>query len=143
MQLATAEPGLARAVVTVDDNGLYRAVDAERFALVNVGPENPLALREVLSTTEKLKPIAESTGGGVFRLAEKEGDPPIIPRLAPMRESQLYAGPDYAGLKRTGASVLIGVQRTSLAADIIGLIVLLGALVGMWLREGWPARRRA
>jgi hypothetical protein len=143
VQLQAAEPGLARASVKVEDNGLYRAVDGDRFALVNVGPENPLALREVLSSTEKLKPIAEASGGGVFRLAEKAGDAIAVPRLAPMRESQLYAGPDYAGLKRTGASVLIGVSRTSLAADVIGLIVLIGALVGMWLREGWPARRSA
>ncbi len=143
VQLAAAEPGLARAVVTVEDNGLYRAVDGERFALVNVGPDNPLSLRDVLSTTEKLKPIAEATGGGVFRLSQKAGDPPVIPRLSPMRESQLYAGPDYAGLKLTGASVLTGVSRTSLAADVIGLIVLIGALVGMWLKEGWPSRRRA
>ena len=142
VQLAPAEPGLARAVVPVEQNGLYRAVDGERFALVNVGPDNPLALREVLSTTEKLKPIAEATGGGVFRLSAKAGDPPVIPRLAPMRESQLYAGPDYAGLKRTNASVLIGVSRTSLAGDLIGLVVLLGALVGMWTREGWPGGRR-
>jgi len=25
---------------------------------------------------------------------------------------------------------------------LIGLVVLLGGLVGMWLREGWPGRRR-
>ena len=143
VQLTAAEPGLARATVTVEDNGLYRAVDGDRFALVNVGPENPLALREVLSTTEKLKPIAEATGGGVFRLSEKAGDPIAVPRLAPMHESQLYAGPNYAGLKQTGASVLIGVSRTPLAADIIGLVVLLGAMVWMWLREGSTSRRRA
>ncbi len=105
------------------------------------GPENPLALREVLSTTEKLRPIAEATGGGVFRLSEKAGDPIAVPRLSPMHESQLYAGPNYAGLKRTGASVLIGVSRTPLAADIIGLVVLLGAMVWMWLREGSTSRR--
>jgi hypothetical protein len=45
-------------------------------------------------------------------------------------------------LKRTNASVLIGVSRTSLAGDLIGLVVLLGALVAMWTREGWPGGRR-
>jgi hypothetical protein len=142
VQLVLAEPGLARATVQVDSDGLYRAEDGDHVALVNVGPDNPLALREVLSTTEKLRPIAEATGGGVWRLAKAASDPIAIPRLSPMNESQIYAGWDYAGIKRTGSSLLVGVSRTSLAADLIGLVVLLGGLVGMWLREGWPGRRR-
>jgi len=32
--------------------------------------------------------------------------------------------------------VLVGVARTSLAADFLGLIALLGALVSVWFREG-------
>ena len=142
VQLVLAEPGLARATVDVDSDGLYRAAEGDRVALVNVGPDNPLALREVLSTTEKLRPIAEATGGGVWRLARAASDPVVIPRLSKMNESQIYAGSDYAGIKRTGASLLVGVSRTSLAADLIGLVVLLGGLVGMWLREGGPVRRR-
>ena len=83
-----------------------------------------------------------ATGGGVWRLARAASDPVVIPRLSKMNESQIYAGSDYAGIKRTGASLLVGVSRTSLAADLIGLVVLLGGLVGMWLREGGPVRRR-
>ena len=56
-------PGLSRAHVTVNRFGLYRAEDGERVALVNVGQENPLEMRDVVSTTEKLRPIAEATGG--------------------------------------------------------------------------------
>jgi hypothetical protein len=135
-QLTPAGPGLSRAVVSVDDDGLYRAEDGERTALANVGPDNPLALREVLSTTERLRPIAEATGGGVWRLARDANDPVSVPRLASMHASQIYAGPDYAGLKRTEASELVGVARSPLAADLIGLIALLAALIGMWLWEG-------
>ena len=32
--------------------------------------------------------------------------------------------------------MLVGVARSPLAADLIGLIALLAALVGMWLWEG-------
>ena len=56
-----------------------------------------------------------------------------------MHASQIYAGPDYAGLKRTEASMLVGVARSPLAADLIGLAALLAALIGMWL---WEGRRR-
>ena len=115
--------------------------DGEHVALVNVGPENPLEFQEVVSTTEKLRPLAEATGGSVRRLARGKDDPISVPRLIPMHEAPLYAGADYAGLKRTEASVLIGVERTSLATDVLGLIVLLGALVWVWLRRG-PRRAR-
>jgi len=143
VQLAPAEPGLARATVSVDTDGLYRAEDADRFALANVGPDNPIALRDVLSTTEKLRPLAEATGGGVFRLARGAADDVALPRFAPVHESPVYAGPEFAGLKRAGASVLVGVVRSPLAADLVGLVVLLGALVGMWLWEGRRSSRQS
>ena len=66
-QLAAAEPGLSRAAIDVDRLGLYRISDGEHRALVNVGPDNPLEFREVVSTPEKLRPLAEATGGTVRR----------------------------------------------------------------------------
>ena len=56
-------PGLSRAHVTVNRFGLYRAEDGEHVALVNVGQENPLEMQDVVSTPEKLRPLAEATGG--------------------------------------------------------------------------------
>ena len=41
---------------------------AQHVALVSVGPDNPLEMQDVVSTTEKLRPIAEATGGTVRRL---------------------------------------------------------------------------
>ena len=66
-------PGLSRAHVTVDRFGLYRAEDGEHEALVNVGPENSLEMQDVVSTTEKLRPIAEATGGTVRRISAQAG----------------------------------------------------------------------
>lgn len=58
----------------------------------------------MLSTTEKLRPFAQATGGGIWRLAEAASDPVEHPRPSKMNEPQSYAGSDYAGIKRTGAS---------------------------------------
>jgi hypothetical protein len=138
--LAAAEPGLSRATLSVDQDGLYRASDGEHVALVNVGPDNPLEFQEVVSNTEKLRPLAEATGGSVRRLASGAADAITVPRLFDMHESPVYAGSDYIGLKRTESSVLIGVSRTSLASDFLGLALLLGALVGVWFSEGRGAR---
>jgi len=128
--LQAAEPGLARATVHVEDNGLYRASDGEHVALVNVGPENPLELQEVVSTTEHLRPLAAATGGAARRL----GDPAAL-RIVALRESPIYAGAGFVGIKRTGASALIGVSRWPLASGWGGLLVLIGALAAMWWGE--------
>ena len=75
---------LARARRQSNRNGLYRADDGEHVALVNVGPENPLEFQEVVSTTEKLRPLAEATGGSVRRLAARPDD---ADRRAPGRST--------------------------------------------------------
>jgi hypothetical protein len=141
LQLVPAEPGLSRATLTVDQDGLYRAGDGEHVALVNVGPDNPLEFQEVVSTTEKLRPLAEASGGTVRRLSQGTDDVVTLPRLLEMQESPVYGGADYIATKRTGASVLVGVSRISLAADFFGLAALLGALIWMWAREGGRGRK--
>ena len=140
VQLVSVAPGLSRATLSVDDDGLYRASDGEHIALVVVGPDNPLEFQEVVSTLDKLRPLAEASGGSIRRLARAASDPVDMPRLIAMHESPSYAGADYIGVKRTGASELIGVAQTPLAAGFLGLAALLGALVWVWFREGGGAR---
>jgi hypothetical protein len=140
VQLASVAPGLSRATLAVDSDGLYRASDGEHVALAVVGPENPLEFQEVVSTLEKLRPLAEASGGSVRRLAKRADDAIEVPRLVAMHESPVYAGADYIGVKRTGASELVGVAQMPLAAGFLGLAALLGALIWAWFREGGGAR---
>jgi len=140
VQLKSAEPGLSRASVEVDQLGLYRVSDGERHALVNVGPDNPLEFQEVVSTLEKLRPLAEASGGTVRRVAAGAGGDVVTPRVIAMHEAPSYGGGDYIGVKRAGASELIGVASTSLATGFLGLAALLGAVVLVWRREGGAGR---
>jgi hypothetical protein len=137
VMLAPAEPGLSRATVHVEDEGLYRASDGEHVALVNVGPDNPLEFQEVVSTTAHLKALAEATGGAARRL----GDPAKL-SIAAMREQPIYAGAGYIAIKRSGASALIGVSRWPLALGFVGLAALIGALALMWVGESGRRWRR-
>ena len=134
--MTAAEPGLSRTTIEVDQLGLYRISDGEHQALVNVGPDNPLEFREVVSTLEKLRPLAEATGGTVRRIAAGDGDAIAMPRLIAMHESPSYGGADYIGIKRTGSSVIVGVASTPLAVGFLGLAALLGAIILVWRREG-------
>jgi hypothetical protein len=142
LALAPAAPGLSRATTTVDRFGLYRAEDGEHVALVNVGPENPLEMRDVVSTTEKLRPVAEATGGSVRRLSSSAADDANVPRIVGLNPAPNYAGRDFAGIKRTGSSELIGARSTSLASGFFGLALLLGAVVAGWLAEAGRFDRR-
>jgi hypothetical protein len=138
--LGASEPGVSKAALTVDEFGLYKLSDGELTALVNVGPENPREFQEVVSTTDHLKAIAEATGGTVRRIGTGSGDAIALPRFAAMRESPLYGGSDYIGIKRTGASVVVGIGVAPLAIGFIGLIALLGGILAGWIWEGRRAR---
>ena len=141
VQLASVAPGLSRATLPVDQDGLYRASDGEHIALAVVGPQNPVEFQDVVSTPDKLKPLAEATGGGVHRLARGADDSVTLPRVVAMQPSPSYSGGDYIGIKRAGASALVGVRQTPLAIGFLGLALLLGALVLVWRREGGGAAR--
>ncbi len=134
--LTPAEPGLSRANVKVTELGLYRVTDGTLSALVNVGPENPREFQEVVSTAEKLRPIAEATGGTVRRIAADSGSDVVLPRIVAMRDSSIYGGPDYAAIRRTGAAQVTGVGVAPLAIGLIGLLFLLSSVVASWLFEG-------
>jgi hypothetical protein len=134
--LTPAEPGLSRANVKVSELGLYRVTDGTLSALVNVGPENPREFQEVVSTTEKLRPLAEATGGTVRRIAADSGSDVVLPRIVAMRDSPIYGGSDYAAIRRTGAAEVRGVGVAPLAIGLIGLLFLLSGVVATWLYEG-------
>ncbi len=134
--LAPAEPGLTRAHYAAKEMGLYRFESGELKALVNVGPENPREFREVVSTTEKLRPLAEETGGTVRRLSKDASGEIALPRIVEMRDASMFGGADYIGIKRTGASTLKGVEVAPLAIGLWAMLALLGAIVFAWAWEG-------
>ena len=68
------------------------------------------------------------------------GDAIHLPRFVAMRDSPIYGGSDYIGIKRTGASVVTGVGVAPLAVGFVGLLALLGSVLIGWL---WEGRRKA
>jgi hypothetical protein len=142
-KLAPAAPGLSRATIKVSELGLYHVTDGALTTLVNVGPENPREFQEVVSTTEKLRPIAEATGGTVRRIGVKGGSDVVLPRIVAMHDSPIYGGSDYAAIKRTDAAQITGIGIAPLAIGFLGLLVLLMSAVATWLYEGRSRGARA
>ncbi|HXY59911.1 MAG TPA: hypothetical protein VEH76_15195, partial [Methylocystis sp.] len=121
IKLQAKEPGLSRATFEAKEMGLYRFESDELKALVNVGPQNPRELREVASTTEKLRPLAAATGGTVRRLAMSNGAA-TLPRFVELGEANVYGGSDWFGIKRAGAGALKGVETAPLALGLPALL---------------------
>jgi hypothetical protein len=142
--LQAAEAGISRATVNAQELGLYRLSEGDLTALVNVGPENPREFQEVVSTPEKLRPVAEATGGTVRRIGNGRNGDVISPRIIAIGDSPIYGGAGYAAIKRSGASELKGVSMAPLAVGFFGLAALLGSVLAAWVFEGrkWDAGRR-
>ncbi|MGC2222960.1 MAG: hypothetical protein WA624_11620 [Methylocella sp.] len=136
VSLTPAEPGISRASVDAAEAGLYRLSDGNLSVLANVGPENPREFQEVVSTPDRLKPIAEATGGTVRRIGNAENSEISLPRLVAIGDSPVYGGAGYAAIKRIGASEVKGVGVLPLAIGFLGLAALLGSVSAAWLFEG-------
>jgi hypothetical protein len=134
LTLAAGDPGLWRSLTPADELGLWQATDGTLKALINVGPVNPKEFSEVTSTTETLKPLAQSTGGDARRLFD--GSSMDLPRIVPVRASSVFHGDGWLGVKMRDASVVRGVGVLPMFAGLIGLLLLLGAFAATWLREG-------
>jgi hypothetical protein len=140
LALTAAGPGLWHGELETRELGLFKAVDGDLSVLANIGPENPREFQDVLSTPDKMRALAEATGGTVRRIADGPDGAITFPRILAMRDSPVYGGSDFAAIKNTGASEVKGIGFLPLAIGFLGLLALLGSVVSAWIYEG---RRRA
>ncbi|MFG1420982.1 hypothetical protein [Roseixanthobacter liquoris] len=133
LTLSQVEPGLWRATTPADQLGLWRAANGTLNALVNIGPLNPKEFAEVTSTREVLAPISSATGGGIWRLADLNGG---VPRVVTLSTGERLAGEDWMGLRTRDVSVVRGIGLFPLFAGLSGLLLMLGFIAAMWVREG-------
>ena len=135
LSLAPAVAGLSRARFSANEYGLHKISDGDLSVLANVGPDNPREFQDVISNPELLRPLAEASGGSVRRLDDGSGSL-SVPRIVSMREATNYAGGDWIGVRRTGASSVKGIGIAPLALGLIGMLALLCAFVAAWFVEG-------
>jgi len=131
LTLTPGAGGRAGASMPLRQSGLYRLADGTRTAIAAAGALNPLELGDVRATDEKLKPAVAATGGGVFWLGD--GDAPEIRRVA---RGRAMAGHTWIGLRENGDYTVTGVSEVPLLPALAALILLLGAFLAAWRREG-------
>jgi hypothetical protein len=132
LPLTQAEPGLWRGVVENAPLGLHRAEDGALTALAHIGPANPAEFQDVISTTERLQPIAEATAV-IERIGNSAGI--TLPRITSVSARAPAAGNDWIGFRRSEATVLKSVDQLPLLGGLLGLALLVGSFAALWYRE--------
>jgi hypothetical protein len=131
LALAPADGGRSTATLAISQMGLYRVSDGSRTALAAAGPLNPVELADVRTTPEKLSPVAQASGGGVFWAGD--GTIPQIRRVSPGRAA---AGHGWMGLRENGDYRVTGFSEMPLFPALAALLLAIGLLVAAWRREG-------
>ncbi|MCJ2039536.1 hypothetical protein MKK55_11375 [Methylobacterium sp. J-059] len=138
LTLKPSEPGLFGATFEATELGLHTLRSGTLAAFVSVGPPNPRELADVFSDTERLKPVADASGGSIRRVADASGAV-AVPRLQSVRGGRL-SGADWIGFRPSDSAVIRGVEVYPLALGLAALALLAAAVLAMWLVEGRRGR---
>lgn len=132
LELKDNGKGWLTADIEAKSLGVYSFEDTSgnrKFAII--GNVNPLELRSVVMTDEKLKPAFEASGGGAVKLVKTPD-----PKIRFLGESRSYAGNNWVALRRNNDYTVTGVQDTPLMPKWAILLGLLLMTAFMWWYEG-------
>lgn len=129
--LSETGPGTFSGKIENAERGLYRARSGQLFAIGAIGLAAAPEFQDVVSTTIGLAPIAEETGGGIFRTG-RNGSVPAIRRV---NANGSTAGDNWAGLKRQNAARIEAVRDGEIAPPLFWLLLIAASLLGGWALE--------
>src|SRR2546430_3285619 len=95
LTLTPEHGGHSSGTLPIAQMGLYRASDGTHTALAAAGPLNPVEFADVRATPEKLAPLAQASGGGVFWIGT--GTIPEIRRVSASRAASRH---NWLGLRQ-------------------------------------------
>jgi hypothetical protein len=132
-KVALADQGDGRQIasIPVAESGLYRLTDGAHLAFAASGALNPLEFADMRSTSAKLQPLMDATGGRAFRLSSGS-----LLEIRLVSSGRSTAGNGWLGLLASNDYVVTGIRQTALMPAIAGLLLGLGALMLAWRREG-------
>jgi hypothetical protein len=130
VELTETRPGRYEATVPLTEAGLYKVSDGINVAMAAVGALNPLEFADVRASADVAAPIAEATQGSVNWLADG------LPSIRRVKPERTRAGRGWIGLVANGDYLVTGVRQVPAYPALIALILVLGAMVIAWRREG-------
>jgi hypothetical protein len=144
--LDLAAPGIWRTTIDVKLPGLYKIQSPNGTetltAVAHAGTLDPREMSEVVATEDKMKPLVEATGGGVFwtrsggLLQRADATSVDVPRVSMLSGAKVLAGSGWLGLKDREAFVTKGVKLTPMFTGLLALAAILALMTLAWWREG-------
>jgi len=146
LSLDLAAPGVWRTTVDVKLPGLYKVQTANGVetltAVAHAGTLDVREMSEVVASEDKMKPLAEATGGGVFwtrsdsLLQQASATSVDVPRISMLSGARVMSGSGWLGLKDRQAYVTKGVKLTPLFTGATALLAIIALMTLAWWREG-------
>jgi hypothetical protein len=130
LNLTPQTGGRSTGRLTITQMGLYRVSDGSRTALAAAGPLNPIEFSDVRTTSDKLAPVVNATGGGIFWAGS--GDIPDIRRIS---GDDPAAGRDWMGFRANGDYRISGFSEMPLLPAAAMLVLIVGGLLAAWRCE--------
>jgi hypothetical protein len=130
LRLEDAGNGVWKGVMAVTASGLYKVSNGTQTALATLGALNPLEFQDLRASAEKIRPVVEASGGGIHWI---DKGLPDFRRTRPGRDSH---GDGWVGLVANQSFVVSGLAQVSLLPGYLVMILVLGALMAAWYREG-------
>lgn len=133
LDVSLVDQGGGRSIgsVTVAETGLYTASDGTLEAVTVVGALNAQEYADVRTSADILKPVVEATSGGIYWIGDSD-----VPNVRFVRPGRDTAGRDWLGLIANRSYIVTGVEQTPLLPALAMLVLILGALMMAWHREG-------
>jgi hypothetical protein len=128
--LTESQRAIFSGTVKATEMGLYRLQNGDLMAMAAAGPLNPREFSDVRASDAIVKPVALGTGGGVHWI--KDG----VPDLRRPRAGRAMAGDDWIGLRSNQQFAVKSVSQMPLMHPALGVVLLVGALLMAWRREG-------
>jgi hypothetical protein len=129
--LQPGEGGRASATIPVTETGLYRISDGQRTAMAAAGPLNPREFRDMRASAAPMAEVLKDSGGTALRLAGNS-----LPDVRKVRPSRDRFGGGWIGMVANESYVVTGVSQASLLPTPVLLLLILGAGLLAWYREG-------
>jgi hypothetical protein len=144
--LEATESGIWRTSLDVKTPGLYKlqanSPNGSLTAVAHAGIEDAREMSEVTATEDKLRPLVDATGGGIFWtrsggvLAGLSSQGVELPRVSLLSNARVMAGSGWMGLRDREAYVTRGVSLTPMFTGLLALAALLAFITLAWWREG-------
>ena len=144
--LEKAGLGVWRTAIDVKVPGLYKmqtnSPTGQLTAVAHAGLEDAREMSEVTATEDKMKPLVEATGGGVFwtrsggLLSGVSASSVDVPRVSMLANARVLSGSGWMGLRDREAFVTRGVKLTPMFTGFLALAALLFFITLAWWREG-------